>query len=105
MDILIKIKKLVVARKVIFSSKAREERVNDGLSIEDVFEAIINAPTINKTLRSTSAYRAARKEKLYVIISSSYDGKLIYTKGTVRKIDGKEEFYILISSKWSSYEK
>ena len=101
MDVLTKIKKLVIARKVLFTTKARDERRSDGLTVEDVLESIVNAPSINKTLRSTSPLRQSKKEKLYVIISSSYDGKLIYTKGTIRKVDGVEEFYIMVSSKWS----
>lgn len=101
MDVLTKIKKLVIARKVVFTAKARDERRSDGLTVEDVLESIVNAPSINKVMKSTSPYRKTRKEKLYVIISSSYDGKLVYTKGTIRKVDGTEEFYILISSKWS----
>jgi len=104
LDVLIKIKRLVIARRVIFSAKAREERLACDLTVEDVLESILNAPTINKTLRSTSQFRKSPREKLYVIISSTYDGKLIYTKGTIRKVNDVEEFYILISAKWSSYE-
>ena len=104
MDILVKIKRLVIARRVVFSSKAREERLACDLTVEDVLESILNAPTINKTLRSTSPFRKSQREKLYVIVSSTYDGRLVYTKGTVRKIDGVEDFYILVSAKWSSYE-
>jgi hypothetical protein len=103
-DILVKIKRLVIARRVVFSSKAREERLACDLTVEDVLESILNAPTINKTLRSTSPFRKSQREKLYVIVSSTYDGRLVYTKGTVRKIDGVEDFYILVSAKWSSYE-
>jgi len=104
LDILVKIKRLVIARRVIFSAKAREERLADDLTVEDILESILNAPTINKTLRSTSRFRKSQREKLYVIISSTYDGKLIYTKGTIRKVGDVEEFYILISAKWSGYE-
>lgn len=104
MDILVKIKRLVIARRVIFSAKAREERFACDLTVEEILEAILNAPTINKTLRSTSPFRKSQKEKLYVIISSTYDGKVIYTKGTIRKVDDHEEFYILISAKWNAYE-
>ena len=104
MDILIKIKRLVIGRRVIFSAKAREERLASDLTVEDILESILNAPTINKTLRSTSPFRKSQREKLYVIVSSTYDGKLIYTKGTIRKINDREEFYILISAKWSAYE-
>ena len=104
MDILVKIKRLVIARRVIFSAKARDERLDCDLTVEEILEAILNAPTINKTLRSTSPFRKSQKEKLYVIISSTYDGKLIYTKGTIRKINDREEFYILVSAKWSTHE-
>ncbi|MGA2060265.1 MAG: hypothetical protein ABSG67_07265 [Thermoguttaceae bacterium] len=104
MDILVKIKRLVIARQVVFSAKAREERLACELTVEEIIESILNAPTINKTLRSTSRFRKSQKEKLYVIISSTYDGKVIYTKGTIRKLNQREEFYILISSKWSSHE-
>ncbi len=104
MDILVKIKRLVIARRVIFSAKAREERLAGKLTVEDVLESILNAPTINKTLRSTSKFRKSQKEKLYVIISSTYDGKIIYTKGAIRKVGDKEDFYILVSAKWSGYE-
>jgi arginine/lysine/ornithine decarboxylase len=103
-DILVKIKRLVIARQVVFSAKAREERLACELTVEEIIESILNAPTINKTLRSTSRFRKSQKEKLYVIISSTYDGKVIYTKGTIRKLNQREEFYILISSKWSSHE-
>jgi len=104
LDILVRIKRLEIARRVIFSEKAREERLACDLTVEEILESILNAPTINKTLRSTSQFRKSQREKLYVIISSTYDGKLIYTKGTIRRVDDVEEFYILISAKWSSYE-
>jgi hypothetical protein len=103
-DILVKIKRLVIARRIVFSEKAREERLSCELTVEEIIESILNAPTINKTLKSTSPFRKSQREKLYVIISSTYDGKVIYTKGTIRKLNQREEFYILISSKWSSYE-
>ena len=104
MDILVKIKRLVIARRVVFSAKAREERIVSELAVEEILESILNAQTINKVLRSTSPFRKSQKEKLYVIISSTFDGKIIYTKGTIRKLNQQEEFYILISSKWSSYD-
>jgi hypothetical protein len=104
MDLLIKIKRLIIARKVIFTSKARREREQSGLSVEEILESIINAPSINKTINSTSEFKKKTKEKLYIIISSTFDGKIIYTKGTIRKVNGHDEFYILISSKWSKYD-
>ena len=96
MNILVKIKRLVIARKVFFTAKAREERYSSGLTVEEILESIINAPTINKTINSKSQYRRGSREKLYVIISSTYDGKIIYTKGTIRKIGDHEEFYICL---------
>ncbi len=104
MDILVKIKRLIISRKVVFTSKAREERQNDGLTVEEIFESIINSPAIHKTVLSTSEFKKKRKEKLYIIIGSTFDGNFIYTKGAIRKINYLEEFYILISSKWSVYE-
>ncbi len=32
-------------------------------------------------------------------ISSTYDGTLVYTKGTIRKTQDVEEYYLLISAK------
>jgi hypothetical protein len=104
LDILVKIKRLVIARRVIFSAKARDERLACELTGEEILEWILTAATINKTLRATSRFRKSQKERLYVIISSTYDGKLIYTKGTIRKINDREDFYILVSAKWSAYE-
>jgi len=104
LDVLVKIKRLVIARRVIFSAKAREERLACDLTVEEILESILNAPTINKVLRSTSPFRKSQREKLYVIISSTYDGKLIYTKGAIRKVNGVEDFYILVSAKWSAYD-
>ena len=99
MDILAKIKRLAIARRLKFTFKADTERIRDGLSVEDIVESLVNAPVINKTLRSQSPHRLLPREKLYVIISSTYDGTLVYTKGTVRKIQGVEEYYLLISAK------
>jgi len=104
MNLLVKIKRLVLTRKVVFTSKARAERYESGLAVEEIFESIINAPSINKIVNSTSEFKKKKKEKLYIIISSTFDGKIIYTKGTIRKVNGQDEFYILISSKWSTYD-
>ncbi len=99
MDILVRIKRLVLQQKVIFTRKAREEMDLDGLWDEDVIEAIVNAPRIDKTLRSRSRFRLAAREKLYVIKGWTYDNLMIYTKGTIRSEGGEEAFYVLISSK------
>jgi hypothetical protein len=44
MDALVRIKRLVLAQRVIFTAKAESEMYVDDLSHEVVFEAIINAP-------------------------------------------------------------
>lgn len=99
MDVLTRIKKLVVSRKLVFTQKAEHERISDGLSVDDIVASILNANAIKKVLRSRSPHRHGSREKLYVIESPTYDGVWIYTKGTIRKVGEQEVFYILISSK------
>ena len=84
------------------ASKAEGELVADGLTHDSVFEAIMNAPAITKTLRSTMP-RSGRRETLYVINGLTYDGLAIYTKGKIARFAGQEVFYVLISSKRSLY--
>jgi len=98
-DILIRIKRLVLAHAVEFTLKAEEERLADGLSVEDVLESIINAQEIKKTLRSRSPYRLHRREKLYIIESPTFSGVAVYTKGTIRRKGDREVFYVFISAK------
>ena len=102
MDILVRIKRLVLAQRVIFTAKAESELSADGLTHALVFEAIINAPAITKTLRSTMP-RSGRREALYVINGLTYDGVTIHTKGKIARFAGQEVFYVLISSKRSLY--
>jgi len=52
MDTLTRIKRLVVAQQVEFTAKADQERLADGLTVEDVLESILNANAIKKVLRS-----------------------------------------------------
>ncbi|MBI1815276.1 MAG: hypothetical protein HYR72_09885 [Deltaproteobacteria bacterium] len=99
MDILVRIKRLVVAGRVEFTAKAEAERLRDGLSVEDVLESILNASAIKKAIRSRSPRRWAPSERLYVIESPTYDGTWVYTKGTIRRKSGTEVFYVFISSK------
>jgi hypothetical protein len=99
MDVLTRIKRLVVARQVEFTGKAALERLADGLSIEDVLESILNANAIKKTLRSRSPERPSGGDHLYVIESPSYTGIWIYTKGCIRRKGGNEVYYVFISSK------
>jgi hypothetical protein len=98
--ILKRIKRLILTGRYIFTEKATIERERDQLSAEDILEAIMNAQDIYKTINSRSPYRQGRREKLYVILSFTYDGILIYTKGKIAKDrDGLDKFYVLISSK------
>lgn len=86
---------------VEFTSKAEEERLMDGLTVEDVLESVLNANAIKKVLRSSSSFRTMRHERLYVIESPSFAGIWIYTKGRIRKKNREEIFYVFVSSKIS----
>jgi len=100
--ILKKIKRLVIQGKYIFTHKATAERINSGLTQEDIVESILNADHV-RLKKSTSQARHIRNEKICTIEGFTYDGILIYTKGVIRKIDNEDEFYIMISSKRSVY--
>ena len=76
--------------------------MRDGLLQTDVLEAIVSAAGIKKILRSTSAFRSRRREKLYIIEGFTFDGLLIYTKGVIRREFGEETLYILVSAKQST---
>lgn len=67
-DILVRIKRAVLAGHYAFSEKARLEMEADGLTELDVAESILNAVAIYKTVRSTSARRARSRERLYIIL-------------------------------------
>ena len=81
--------------------KAEAEMYADGLRHELVFEAIINAPAITKTLRSKNPH-SGQRETLYVIKGLTYDAMTINTKGKFATAAGREVFYVLISSKRST---
>jgi hypothetical protein len=98
MDILVRIKRLVIARKVLFTIKAEAEMAVEFLTQELVYESILNAPTIFKALRSRNPQTRAI-ERLYVIKGLTFDGLDIYTKGKILRQDGVDIFYVLISSK------
>jgi len=100
-DVLVRIKRAVLARRYEFSEKARIEMKVDGITESDVIESILNAVTIYKTLRSRSPLRKHVRELLYVIQSTNLDGLFIYTKGKLMKDAGEEIYYFLISSKRS----
>lgn len=98
-DTLITIKRLIMSRRFVFTHKARIEMESDGLTEMDALEAIMTAVAINKTIRSKSPDRTSRNEKLYVIVGTNYEGLPIYTKGLIRRIEDRDVFYFLISSK------
>ena len=99
MDVLVRIKRLVIARRVEFTLKAEEERLRDGLTVEDVLESVVNANAIKKVLRSRARSRVHAHERLYVIESPTFTGTWVYTKGTIRRKAGQEVFYVFVSSK------
>jgi hypothetical protein len=101
MDIFIHIKRLVVARRVVFTEKAETEMAADELTPELVYESILNAPAIFKVLRSRNP-RTKHTEKLYVIKGMTFDSLDIYTKGKILTKEGADVFYVLISSKRST---
>jgi hypothetical protein len=99
MDVLSKIKRLALARQLIFTRKAQDEMYADALREDEVIEAIVRAPRISKVIRATSPYGGGRTEKLYVIKGFTFANVLVYTKGKIVRDADLETFYVLISSK------
>jgi hypothetical protein len=97
-DVLVRIKRAVLAGAYLFTDKARTEMVADGLTELDVVESISTAVAVHKTVRSRSPYRKGR-EKLYIIQSTNLAGLFIYTKGRLGPGPEGETFYVLISAK------
>lgn len=93
------IKRLALRGSLRFTEKARHEMDIDSLSVDDVVESIVSAKRIEKIVRSTSPVRRSSGEKLYIIKSPSFDGTLIYTKGTIVHEGGEDVFYVLVSAK------
>jgi hypothetical protein len=56
-EVLIRIKRAVLAGRYVFSEKARQEMEADGLTELDVAESVLNAVAIYKRLRSHSPSR------------------------------------------------
>lgn len=98
-DVLVRIKRAVLAGRYLFSEKASLELEADGLGESDIAEAILNAVAIYKTLRSRSPRRLQGTEKLYVIVGTNLVGVPIYTKGKFLIDAERETYYFLISSK------
>jgi hypothetical protein len=98
-DILVRIKRAILAGRYAFSEKARVEMESDSLTEFDVAESIINAVAIFKRLRSRSRRRSTRTEYLYVIQSTNLDGMMIYSKGKLVREHGEDHYYFLVSAK------
>jgi YgiT-type zinc finger domain-containing protein len=103
-DTLTRIKRAVLAGRFVFSEKAELEMERDGLTELDVAESILTAAVIHKTVRSTSRRRGRTKEKLHIIVSSSFTGALVYTKGQLVSKAGVDTYHFLVSSKKALYE-
>jgi ribosomal protein S3 len=98
-DILIRIKRAVLAGQFVFSEKAQIEMEIDNITDMDVAESILNAVAIYKTIRSRSHFRKSRYEKLHIIQSTNLEGLPIYSKGKLVHKSGRDIFYFLLSSK------
>lgn len=98
---LLRIKRCCLIGRVVFTEKAEDEHLADGLARDDVIEAVVNAPAIYKTLRSRARRRRARWERLYVIVGLTHEGILVYTKGALRRHSGQDHFYVFVSAKRS----
>jgi hypothetical protein len=98
-DVLIRIKRAVLAGHYAFSEKARQELEMDALMELDVVESILNAVAIYKKIRSTSPNRSMRREYLYIIQSANLDGLAIYSKGKLVREAGIDTYYFLVSAK------
>lgn len=101
-DVLVRIKRAVLAGRYAFSEKARLEMEADCLTDLDVAESILNAVAIYKTLRSRSPWRDNAIEYLYVIQSTNLDGLMLYTKGKLVREADTDVYYFLVSSKKAS---
>src|SRR5688572_8586416 len=98
-DVLVRIKRAVLAGRFEFSRKAADEMDADDLTRLDVAESVVNAVAIYKTIRSISPYRRNQREHLYIIQSTNLRGVPIYTKGKLVADAGVETYYFLVSAK------
>jgi hypothetical protein len=97
MDILVRIKRAVIAGNVVYTDKAELEMEIDRLHRWEVEESIIYANAIYKTIRSTSPGR--KGQFLHVIQGTTLNGIAVYTKGRLVVRSGVETYYVLVSSK------
>jgi hypothetical protein len=97
MDLLVRIKRAVLAGNIVFTAKAETEMESDHLLRREVEESIIYATGIYKTIRSTLPGRG--REYLHIIRGASLSSVVIYTKGKLVVRFGIETYYVLVSSK------
>ncbi len=102
-DVLIRIKRAVLAGQYAFSEKARSELEADCLTELDVAESILNAVAIYKRIRSRSLFRPETREYLYIVQATNLDGIPIYSKGKLVREAAGDVYYFLVSSKRSTY--
>jgi len=98
-DILIRIKRAVLAGRYDFSDKANDEMERDGLTPGEVAESILNAASIYKTIRSRGHRRRRHREYLHIIWSTTLTGRPVYSKGKLVAEGGFETYYFLVSAK------
>ena len=99
MDILARIKRCALLRRVRFTYKATDERVRDDLTELDILESLVNATEIKKKIRSTTRLRRGQIEYLYIILAPTVQGEVVYTKGKLVDESGVETYYLLVSAK------
>jgi hypothetical protein len=102
MDIMVRIKRAVLAGRFRFTRKATEERERDHLSEQEVREAILSANSIYKSIRSVNPVAKNKRELLHIIYGTTFTGTAVYTKGKIVVEGGVETYYILISAKRSA---
>lgn len=98
-DLLIRIKRAVLAGNVVFTVKAELEMEFDNLLRQDVIEAILYATSIYKSIRSKNLRTRNRREYLHIIRGSNLQGTVVYTKGKLVAQAGVDTYYVLVSAK------
>ena len=100
-DLLLRIKRAVLAGNIVFTVKAQDEMERDGLLRADVTESIVYANAIYKTISSANPH-TGKKEHLHIINSTNLSGLPVYSKGKLVAEAGVETYYVLISAKRST---
>jgi hypothetical protein len=94
---------MVLQKRVLLTERMRNEMAGNRLTRGQVFEAIFNAPTIAKTIRSKKRQIEKRQtdvsETLFEIKGVTFDSIFVSTQGKIEKIDENETVYVLTSTK------